>query len=452
LLVADFCAVALATAVSSYLTWVVWPSAAGGGLLLAAALTLSVVAVNHYMGLYPGAGLSPLAELRATISSTLCAVGLFLLVALPITNIEPPVRFFLVVATVLIWVGMGVARWLARSMCSRFSWWGQTAMIVGSEASVEAAYSYFHCNPRLGLRPLAADRNGFGNRLGTIGPEEFHAWLPTPASSEGADPACVIVATPRCNVDDAQTVLRCYWQQSRPMLLAHLGATAVVGSQAAGFLDRLRAPSPGGAQAAQRLAKRTVDVVAVVVGGLLVLPLILLIAALIKLQSPGPVFYQQERIGRHGRRFKVWKFRTMVRDADKILEDSLAASPERRREWQLNHKLQNDPRVTSLGRWLRKTSLDELPQLWNVLRGEMSLVGPRPIVTKEIEKYGDRFARYCAVTPGMTGLWQVSGRNDTTYAERVDLDSYYAGNWSLWLDLYILLLTVKVVLFRQGAY
>ena len=142
----------------------------------------------------------------------------------------------------------------------------------------------------------------------------------------------------------------------------------------------------------------------------------------------------------------------MVVDADKVLQDYLDKHPELREEWERDHKLKNDPRVTLVGRVLRKTSLDELPQIWNVFKGEMSLVGPRPIVDDEIEKYGDTFNRYKRVLPGITGLWQVSGRNNTTYQERVNYDEYYVQNWSLRFDLYILLRTVRTVLFREGAY
>jgi lipopolysaccharide/colanic/teichoic acid biosynthesis glycosyltransferase len=198
--------------------------------------------------------------------------------------------------------------------------------------------------------------------------------------------------------------------------------------------------------------KRVLDVVGSGVALVVAAPLMLLVAILIKVQSPGPAFYQQERIGRHRRRFKVWKFRTMVCHADRILHDYLAKNPELRDEWEREHKLKDDPRITPIGNWLRKTSIDELPQLWNVLRGDMSLVGPRPIVSAEIVKYANKFAPYCNVLPGITGLWQVSGRNDTTYAERVELDSRYVQNSSLWLDLRILVKTVGVVLLRRGAY
>jgi lipopolysaccharide/colanic/teichoic acid biosynthesis glycosyltransferase len=198
--------------------------------------------------------------------------------------------------------------------------------------------------------------------------------------------------------------------------------------------------------------KRVIDIVGASMALIVASLFMPLIVALIKWQSPGPAFYQHERIGRHGRRFKVWKLRTMVCDADRVLNEYLDACPNRREEWNRDHKLRDDPRITKLGRFLRKSSIDELPQLWNILKGDMSLVGPRPIVAAEISKYGYKFEPYCRVLPGLTGLWQISGRNDTTYAQRVDLDSYYARNSSLALDLYILLMTVRVVLFRQGAY
>jgi lipopolysaccharide/colanic/teichoic acid biosynthesis glycosyltransferase len=142
----------------------------------------------------------------------------------------------------------------------------------------------------------------------------------------------------------------------------------------------------------------------------------------------------------------------MYVDADRVLEKCLAENADLRAEWQANHKLRRDPRITWIGRWLRLTSLDELPQIWNVLCGEMSLVGPRPIVDAEIEKYAEQFESKRQVVPGMTGLWQISGRNNTTYAERVEYDAYYVRNWSLWFDLYILATTPRVVLFREGAY
>lgn len=200
-----------------------------------------------------------------------------------------------------------------------------------------------------------------------------------------------------------------------------------------------------------KVLKRIFDVLA---GGflmLMLLPIFLLLAALVAKDGGSP-FYGHTRIGQNGRRFKCYKFRSMVRDADKVLKDLLDRDPVARAEWEKDFKLKNDVRVTPVGALLRKTSLDELPQLWNVLRGDMSLVGPRPVVEKEIARYGDEAAYYLLAKPGMTGLWQVSGRNDTDYARRVFLDAWYVRNWSLWYDIAILFKTVGVVLRRDGAY
>lgn len=164
------------------------------------------------------------------------------------------------------------------------------------------------------------------------------------------------------------------------------------------------------------------------------------------------IFYRTTRLGKRGRPFTCWKFRTMAPGAEARLRELLAADPELAREWRETGKLRDDPRVTRLGAWLRKTSLDEIPQLWNVLRREMALIGPRPIVEAEVAKYGAAYAVVSSVKPGITGLWQVSGRSDVDYDTRVALDSYYAQNWSLWLDLWIFLRTFAVVLLQRGAY
>jgi Undecaprenyl-phosphate galactose phosphotransferase WbaP len=201
-----------------------------------------------------------------------------------------------------------------------------------------------------------------------------------------------------------------------------------------------------------RIAKRTLDLAFVAALGVVALPLVVIIAAMIKLSSPGPVFYGQPRYGRGGRPFVAWKFRSMVDNANKVLEDHLNSNPSLREEWNLSQKLKRDPRVTPLGRFLRHTSLDELPQFWNILIGEMSLVGPRPIIASEIARYGADFALYKKVTPGLTGMWQVSGRNLLSYEQRIGFDLYYVRNWSVWLDLHILARTVKTVLRGDGAY
>jgi Undecaprenyl-phosphate galactose phosphotransferase WbaP len=201
----------------------------------------------------------------------------------------------------------------------------------------------------------------------------------------------------------------------------------------------------------QRL-KRALDLLGTVIGGVLISPLVFAIAVLIKFDSPGPAFYGHRRLGTEGKHFLCWKFRTMHVNAERLLDKHLQDNPILRAEWEQSQKLRDDPRVTRVGRLLRQTSLDELPQLLNVLRGEMSLTGPRPIVDAEVPKYGEVYKLYKRIRPGMSGLWQVGGRSDTGYAERVWMDSYYVRNWSVWLDLVILARTVKSVVVGKGAF
>jgi Undecaprenyl-phosphate galactose phosphotransferase WbaP len=200
------------------------------------------------------------------------------------------------------------------------------------------------------------------------------------------------------------------------------------------------------------LVKRIVDLMIGSAALLLSLPIMMLISLIIKLDSQGPVFFFHTRIGRNGKTFKCWKFRTMHANAEEILGKLLMENPLLQIEWQKNFKLKDDPRVTRVGRLLRKTSLDELPQIVNVLKGEMSLVGPRPVVAQELARFGPYVNSYLRVRPGITGLWQVSGRSDTDYFERVHLDNWYTWNWSIWLDIVILLRTVVIVFNRRGAY
>ena len=218
--------------------------------------------------------------------------------------------------------------------------------------------------------------------------------------------------------------------------------------------------APGAARVFTRLATSRTSAVAASVpnaalallGLLFVLPLMVAVALAIWVQDRGPVLFAHRRVGRGGKSFYCLKFRSMALDAEARLQELLANDPVAAAEWEADHKLRNDPRVTPLGAFLRKTSLDELPQLFNVLRGEMNLVGPRPIVDAEIEKYGSRFRHYCAVKPGITGLWQVSGRNDVSYRERVAMDCLYAKKHNAMLDAWVLFATIPAVLARKGSY
>jgi lipopolysaccharide/colanic/teichoic acid biosynthesis glycosyltransferase len=223
-------------------------------------------------------------------------------------------------------------------------------------------------------------------------------------------------------------------------LIAHSGATRR-GRVTAGRLTR-----------GDEFAIRTLDLTVAFCVLLFALPLLIAIAFAIKLQDGGPVIFAHERLGKGGRRFKCLKFRSMVVNAEQRLAALLQRDPRAQAEWARDHKLRIDPRTTSFGEFLRRSSLDELPQLINVLRGEMSIVGPRPIVVAEIARYGRRFRDYCMVKPGITGLWQVSGRNDVSYRRRVAMDTIYARHKSFAWDVQLLFLTVPAVLLASGSY
>lgn len=201
-----------------------------------------------------------------------------------------------------------------------------------------------------------------------------------------------------------------------------------------------------------RFVKRVFDIILTIIGIVCISPLFAAIAIWIYKDSPGPIIFKHRRIGKHGREFSCYKFRSMCVDADVKLKELLVKDPEARKEWETEFKLKHDPRITKSGAFLRKTSLDELPQLFNVLKGEMSLVGPRPIIKDEVPKYGNYIGDFYMVRPGVTGMWQTSGRSDVSYDERVQMDSWYVRNWNVWFDIVLIWRTIGVVIGKKGAY
>src|SRR5438067_12949174 len=199
-------------------------------------------------------------------------------------------------------------------------------------------------------------------------------------------------------------------------------------------------------------SKRIIDIVIALSGIVLLAPLLIICFIATVVTSPGPALFRHRRVGFNGRYFDCLKFRTMVTDAPERLRQLLESNPIAAAEWTANRKLRNDPRITAIGAILRKSSLDELPQLFNVLRGEMSIVGPRPVTEEELVRYSSSVGAYLACRPGITGLWQISGRSTTTYSKRVACDTFYAQNWSTALDVKILIATIPVILLSDGAY
>lgn len=194
--------------------------------------------------------------------------------------------------------------------------------------------------------------------------------------------------------------------------------------------------------------KRIVDIILGCIGLVLLSPVFLILAICIKIDSKGPVIFAHKRIGKNGKEFNMYKFRSMYENAEEMIENF---NEEQKREWQENFKLENDPRITKVGKFLRKTSLDELPQIVNIIKGDLSIVGPRPIVDEELEKYGENKEKFLSITPGLTGYWQANGRSNTTYEERMQMELYYIDNQSLWLDIKIFFKTIVSVLKKEGA-
>jgi len=348
-------------------------------------------------------------------------------------------------------------RRLVRGWCAKQSWWGIPAIIMGDRETGIMILEMIEGHMRLGLRPVALLLDGEHDLLSDlpISANVFVGEL-SHANSLALDFAScyAVIAMPSTGSERIRRIFSEHANEYHRVLivpdLSGMCSLAVSAKDVCGILT-LEVEQKITRKLSQ-FAKRAFDFGICTFLMILGLPVFLVLCAAVRFTSRGPVFYGQSRIGRDERPFRVWKFRTMVVDADTVLEKHLESNPELRAEWMRDHKLRKDPRVTFIGRFLRKCSLDELPQIWNVLCGEMSLVGPRPIVQSEIEKYGHIFRQYKRVNPGITGLWQISGRNNTTYQRRIQIDDYYVRNWSMSLDLYILLRTMRTVLFTEGAY
>lgn len=407
------------------------------------------------LGLYRTVALHPVTELQGIFRGTTLTVLLLGTLTFFQRDAEAYSRAVLLASWVLIMAGVWAARVLLRAALARTEWWGERAVILGAGRAGRAVAETLHRRPENGLRVVAILDDNAAKLDLARGAAPIAAPLNAAAVlAEQMGVRYAIVAMPNLPAAQLTGVIERHASRFHHVFiipdLFGVSSLDVDARDLGGVLGvkvshRLLHRTP-------QLFKRTFDLTLACVGGLLLAPLIGAAWLLVRLTSPGPGFYGHPRIGRGGAPFIAWKFRTMAADSDEILRAHLEAHPELRGEWERGRKLRDDPRTTWAGRLLRRTSFDELPQLWNVIRGEMSLVGPRPIVAEEVEKYGTRYGLYRKVRPGMTGMWQVSGRNNTTYEERVRLDEYYVRNWSVWLDVYILSRTIKVVLSGEGAY
>lgn len=417
-------------------------------------LVLVFVSVYALAGLYSGISISPPEELqRATFSTGLVFVALAV-ATVSLRGASKPLSRTSVLALTLSIVLLPLCRALTRHLFAKEPWWGTPAVVFGSGAAAERAVKGMLDQPGLGLKPVAVVDDDSENRGSVHGVPimgGFELALTVPATYKFS--YAVFAVSGLKNSQVLSLVQKYGLRFSRIFMIPDLSnfSSLWVNPKSVGGMLGLEVYQQALVPEKQ-WPKRLLDLVLTLVGSIVVLPLIFLIALWIKLDSRGPAFFSQERIGQNGQTFRAWKFRSMVRDADRVLSQHLARRPELREEWERDHKLKDDPRITSAGRILRRTSLDELPQLWNVLMAEMSLVGPRPIPLYERGFYGEALDLYQRVLPGLTGMWQVSGRNDTSYQERINLDIFYVRNWSVWLDFYILFRTIETVILRKGAY
>nr|WP_038472499.1 undecaprenyl-phosphate galactose phosphotransferase WbaP [Acidithiobacillus caldus] len=372
----------------------------------------------------------------------------------------PLSRLWLFSAWLLALLLVPLGRLLLRWLFLHLRLWNRPVAIIGSGANARDAMQAIQSDPVLGyevrwilipegVEPSQSLLNAGAPALHSLGPK------PLETLSDLGNPQ-VVLALDNKYWGQQESLLRLLGLHYPNLAIAPaLRGLPLYGLEVMHFFshevfmlrirDNLARPIP-------RLIKRSFDLIGSLLLILLLSPVFVAIAWRIRKEDGGPVFFRQTRVGRDGKSFGCLKFRSMVPDAEARLQRYLAENPAIAEEYQRNFKLRDDPRVTRIGRFLRRSSLDELPQLFNVLRGDMSLVGPRPLIARETERYGDNISLYRLVRPGITGLWQISGRSETTFTDRSVLDAWYIKNWTLWYDIVILLRTVRVVLRRDGAY
>lgn len=444
--------VALASGMAGMLLGEGHVSAPGPGALWA--LLLMSLMVFAALRLYTTVPLRPVEELRAFGIGTTLTYFLLAQLWWTLQGSADEVLLILGLAWLCALLLLPCSRALARKLFAARPWWTSPTVVLGSGTEADRVVRMLLHHPELGLRPVAvlSDTARRGDTLGGV--PVLGGWALAPSLARDAGVPCAVVVRPDRAQRDLQQLIEQEGRFFRHMLVlpehAGLASPWVHARDLNGLLSfevqpRLLRPW-------RQRCKRCVDLLAALAGLLLFLPLALLVALLIRLDSPGPALFVQYRLGRDGRCFRMIKFRTMYQNAGALLAQRLREDPQARAEYAAYQKLQDDPRVTRVGRWLRKLSIDEWPQFINVLRGEMSLIGPRPYLPSELEQMQKKDRLILRALPGITGSWQVAGRSMLTFENRLDLDVDYIRNWSVSLDLYLLARTLPAVLSKKGAY
>jgi Undecaprenyl-phosphate galactose phosphotransferase WbaP len=447
-LIADVLALVLAALIAQGAMWLIYPPAAACLGLAAPLALLPLIIAYGLSALYSEIWVHPVIEFRqlthvSTVGLVAAAVG---------GTLAWPFPLWCVAAWMGTVVFVPLLRTLARYFCVNRRWWGYPTLVIGSGNGASDVARMLLEAPRSGLIPVMMTDPDDRCRASALPVINDPATLESLLRNRGISHA--VVSLPHFSSARLGEVLDRYSGLVPHLMVMSDAATLPTlwgASRCIGRLSGIEVRN-GLLLATLQGVKRAFDLAVAIAALCVSLPLLLAIMPVMKLTSRGPIFFGHTRIGRHGRRFKAWKFRTMHPNGDAILREYLQRVVAAQEEWARDRKLRKDPRVTRFGALLRKLSLDELPQIWNVLRGDMSIVGPRPIVESEVKLYGDVFRQYTSVKPGITGLWQVSGRTNLSYDDRVLLDQFYIRHWSPWLDVYILAKTVVSLLKRDGAY
>ncbi|CAN5808978.1 undecaprenyl-phosphate galactose phosphotransferase WbaP [soil metagenome] len=413
------------------------------------------VGLRALMGLYPGYGVSSVEQLRRHTYAAFATLAILAIFALGFQVGESLSRLLLLLVFLGLLVFAPVMQYGVKWCMKEIGIWGKPVVVLSYKTTGTDIVDSLKGDWDLGYNPVAVFDYRLDMSEGSFEGEEHQQALSNVVDlsrRHGVDTA--IFAMPYTRREQLAKLVNLASLSFRHVLvipnLNGITNSAVMARSLAGTFAveiKYNLLNPW----ALRI-KRIVDLCATVVGGALILPFLLVISLLVYLESGGPVFYKDRRMGRDGSLFSCIKFRTMVHDAETLLQRMLEEDAGLREEYMRYHKLRDDPRVTRIGRFLRKTSLDELPQLWNVLRGEMSLIGPRPYLPRESKEIGATQSGILRVPPGMSGPWQVAGRNQSSFEDRVGMDDYYVHDWSVWLDIVLLARTVKTVLLGRGAF
>ena len=419
-----------------------------------------------FVGLYPGIMIPSTEEIKKFCGCTFVGF-LIVILSIFISEIKDSsfskiiledsedlyVSLAFLISTPIATILLSAFREIFRHVFSKFSFWGVSCVIFNTQNNGNAVVDRLLSNKNLGYHPFVI----IDSSIEPSGNKETKYYKNIPIFSNKDKDILYLILNSKI-----KNAIICDYKEDLSSIMKSFRYTIVISKNQSNFTFTQHLKDIAGIigfSSTHNLTfkhnlffKRFLDIFIILLFSPLLIPIMLLLCLLTKITSKGPIFYGHPRVGKNGKTFKCWKFRSMCINSQEILKEILETNPQMRAEWEKDHKFVNDPRVTKFGKFLRKTSLDELPQIINILVGDMSFIGPRPVTEEELFKYGEFKDYVLSVSPGLSGMWQVSGRSDTGYEERVSFDTYYIQNWSIWLDIWILIKTVWVVLNHKGAY